>query len=106
MQELLFAHGRLTDALESQQRRLCEEIDQAPEDHVLHADEEAWVGALVERYRVEAPSLRVAEIWQERPQEVKVDVSSDRSRSFSDPTRTALVAGTRFVVHVPRRRKK
>src|SRR5579884_2307900 len=101
MQEPLFAHGRLTDALESQQRRLYEEIDQAPEDHVLHADDDAWAEALVERYRVEAPSLRIDAIWQERPHEVKVDVSSDRSRYFSDPIRPALVAGTRFIVHVP-----
>lgn len=77
------------------------EIAQAPEDHLMQADEEAWIAALVERYSVEAPQLLTDEWWMDPPAEVKVDVRYDPGRDVRDPSRPALVNGVRHVIHVP-----
>ena len=63
--DLLFYRGDLRGTLENIKAKLAHEIAKAPDDHVLEADEEAWAGALAERYRVEAPTLRRDEMWQD-----------------------------------------
>jgi hypothetical protein len=75
--ELLFSRGELRLALEAQARKLVEEIEAAPEDHLLHVDEDEWVAGLVDRWSVEAPVLHPEEMWVEPPEEIKVDVSRD-----------------------------
>lgn len=77
------------------------EIDSVPEDHVLHADDDAWVAALVARHSVEAPVLRVDDVWMDPPEEVKVDVGYDYARRALDPGRSFFIAGTRNTVHIP-----
>jgi hypothetical protein len=76
------------------------EIAEAPEDHLLQADEDAWVAALVERYRVEAPKLKIDQWWQDPPAEIKYDVSGHPGRDIrgSGPF---YISGIRVVVHVP-----
>jgi hypothetical protein len=61
--ELLFHSGYLRDALAHQGERMVEELNSAPEDHLLHVDVDAWAAALAERYQVEAPELAPAEDW-------------------------------------------
>lgn len=43
------------------------EIEKAPEDHLMQADEDEWVAALVERYRIEAPELHRDKWWIDKP---------------------------------------
>lgn len=99
--DLLFYEGELSAALEATARRMDGEIDSAPEDHVLHADDDAWVEALVTRHSVVAPSLRPDDVWMESPEEVKVDVGYDHARRALDPGRSFFIAGTRNTVHIP-----
>lgn len=98
---LLFNNGQLDDALKEQARKLVEEVEAAPEDHVLHVDEDQWREALVERWRVDAPQLQTDEVWMDPAQEIKVDVSRDWGRAISDPSRPFWYPGYRVTVHVP-----
>ncbi len=100
--DLLFCTGELRLALEENDRRLVAEVERAPEEHLMQAEIDEWVRALVERYEVEAPQLHPEQAWMDRPQEVQVDVSHEYfMRAISDPTRPAYIAGYRVVVHIP-----
>jgi hypothetical protein len=96
--EELFSRGSLRDTLESASERVAEDVDQLPEDHLLHADVEELVAALIERRGMRTPKL--GEPWMDEPQEVSVDVSGDFNRFIRDP-RYARIAGYRVVVHIP-----
>jgi hypothetical protein len=99
-QELLFSTGDLRAALDHQLRVLVEEVDSAPEQHVLQVDEGAWAAALVERYQVDAPALQPEDWSISKPEEIRVDVSHDPSRSIWGEG-PALISGFRVSVHVP-----
>ncbi|HWQ22580.1 MAG TPA: hypothetical protein VNK94_00575 [Gaiellaceae bacterium] len=98
---LLFYEGELSAVLEAAARRMDAEIESAPEDHVLHADDDAWVDALVTRHSVVAPRLRVDEVWMDAPEEVKVDVGYDYARRALNRGQSFFVAGARNTVHIP-----
>lgn len=98
----VFYEGDLRDALEGHVRGMEREIAEAPEDHLMQADEDGWVAALVERYRIDAPQLQRDQWWMDAPQEIEVDVRYDGARrAIFDYSRPALVNGFRIVVHVP-----
>jgi len=100
--DTLFYAGELRLALEEQARRLVNDVGAVPEDHALHADEEAWAAALVERWSVAAPELLVDQMWQDPIQEVQVDVSHEHfERAIFDPSTPTYIAGYRVVVHIP-----
>jgi hypothetical protein len=99
---MLFQDGDLRLSLEAHGNGVTREIEAAPEDHVLHADEVEWAKALAERYAVEAPSLNVDDVWMDPPEAVQVDVSWDHFRRvIRDPSRPAYVPGHRTLVHIP-----
>lgn len=101
MNPLLFSKGELRAALDAQSHRLGEAIRSVPEEHFLKADIEAWVPALVEEFRVEAPRLDLDGLYREEAEEVRVDVSWDHMRFFSEFTTDRTVPGCRIRVHVP-----
>jgi hypothetical protein len=101
MPNYLFSEGDLHAGLEGHAQDMENEIANAPEDHLLQADEDEWVSALVERYRLDAPELKRDEWWMDPPEEIKVDVRGDSRRAIFDTSRPALVNGVRVVVHVP-----
>jgi len=96
----LFYEADLRDALEGHARTMDKEIAEAPEGHLMQADEDEWVAALVERYSVDAPQLQAEQWWQDAPAEIKYDVSGHPGRDIrgSGPF---YVNGIRVVVHVP-----
>jgi hypothetical protein len=99
---ILFYDGDLRAALEHQAELLINEVESAPEDHLLHVDEDEWARSLVERYLVEAPVLHPDRWWMDPPEEIKVDVSWDyHRRAIRDPSRPAFIPGHRVVVHIP-----
>jgi len=99
---MLFNRGDLRLSLQEQEQGLIHEIEAVPEDHILHADEVAWATALAERWAVEAPAIKVADIWMDAPKPVRVDVSWDHHRRFiRDPSRPTYVPGHRTIVHIP-----
>lgn len=98
----LFYEGDLRDALEGHARGMDKEIAEAPEEHLMQADEDDWVAALVERYWLDAPQLLRDQWWMDAPQEIKVDVRYDGAmRAIFDYSQPALVNGFRIIVHVP-----
>jgi hypothetical protein len=76
-------------------RAVLAEVEAAPEDHVLQADDAAWAEALSERYLVEPPMLRPDEMKMEPSEPTQVDVSKDRRYHGRNGP------GHRTVVHVP-----
>jgi hypothetical protein len=101
--DLLFNSGYLRDALAQQAARMSEEVKRAPEDHLLHADVDAWATALAERWQVEAPKLAPEEDWyQDEPQPTQVDVSHEHfMRAITDPSTPTYIDGYRVVVRIP-----
>jgi hypothetical protein len=81
---------------------MVQEVEKAPEEHLLHVDEDQWAGALATRWSVEAPALHGEKAWMDPPKEVQVDVSWDNfTRAISDPSTPTYIAGYRVVAHVP-----
>lgn len=99
--DLLFYDGELSAALEATAKRLDGEVDSVPEDHVLHADDDSWIAALVTRHSVAVPALTPEDVWMDPPEEVPVDVGHDYARRALDPGQRFLIAGTRNTVHIP-----
>jgi hypothetical protein len=83
----LFVQENLKAALEGHAHGLDEEIEKAPEEHLLQVDADEWVAALVSRYAMEAPALKRYQLWMDPPEEIKVDVSQDWDRSPTPPGR-------------------
>jgi hypothetical protein len=96
--DVLFSRGSLRDTLEATLPRVEEEVDQAPEDHLLHADVEEWVKAITARRGMRTPTL--GEPWMDDAEEVQVDVSREHlTRALGPEVQT--VPGYRVRVHVP-----
>lgn len=96
---LFFARGHLLQGLEEHRQRLLQEVEAAPEEHVLKVDEAEWATALFERYRVEAPALNRSDAYMEELRPAEVDVSRDSTRLIRfGPT---YVPGHKTVAHVP-----
>lgn len=101
MDKLLFNNGELRLALEHQAKLLRDAVEAVPEEHLLQADVDEWVAALVDEFRAEAPELHLDQMYRDPPQDVKVDVSWDHSRYFSPTSSDRRVRGYRIVVRVP-----
>lgn len=96
---LFFARGHLLQGLEAHRERLAEEIEEAPEEHVLKVDEQQWASALGERYHVDAPVLDRDGVRMEKLRAVQVDVSGDTSRIIRFPP--TYRPGHETTVHIP-----
>ena len=101
--EALFSRGSLRETLEATLPRVEEEVDSAPEDHLLHADVEEWVKAVVALRRM--GTLTLGEPWMDDAEEIRIDLSRPASGVFGRapfPSSSGPgVAGYRVVVHVP-----
>ncbi|HTU77913.1 MAG TPA: hypothetical protein VMF09_04065 [Solirubrobacteraceae bacterium] len=98
---LLFCERDLASYLHSYDVALHDEVQHTPDDELLQADVEAWSAALGAAYAVHSPQIRADEWWAEPPETGQVDVRHDSSRVIRDPSRPALVPGTRVRIHVP-----
>jgi hypothetical protein len=101
--EGLFSGRPLDATLASASQRVPEEVEQAPEDHLLSVDEDAWVAALLERRRLDLPAL--GEPWMDAPEEMRIDLSRTPSGLFGrapfSSTSAPTIPGFRVVVHIP-----
>ncbi len=78
--QMLFSRGSLRDTLEATLARVDEEVDGAPEDHLLHADVEEWVKAIVALRGMRTPTL--GEPWMDDAEEIRIDLSRTASGIF------------------------
>lgn len=51
---------------------------------LLQADVDEWAAALARHFLVACPQLKIDAAWREPTKDVKLDVSRDQSRYFSD----------------------
>src|SRR5919198_5356511 len=103
MDDLLFRNGELRLALDAQAQKMREAVEAEPEENLKQADPEEWATALAHHFAVACPMLKTDDVWMEEPKRVKIDVSGDRGRYFSDPYSDLArnYPGERIVVHVP-----
>jgi hypothetical protein len=101
--ELLFNSGELRLALEAQAKKMRDAVEAEPEESLKQADVDEWAAALAHHFAVACPDLRTDDVWREPVKDVKVDVSWDRSRYFSDPYSDLArnFPGYHVVVHIP-----
>lgn len=101
--DYLFTGGELRLALEAQAKKMREAVEAEPEESLKQADPLEWAAALAHHFAVACPELRTDEVWMEEPKPVKIDVSRDPGRYFSDPYSDLArnYPGERIVVHVP-----
>ncbi|MEW6582118.1 MAG: hypothetical protein AB1416_05085 [Actinomycetota bacterium] len=103
MDQLLFNEGDLRRALDAQAKKMGEAVEAEPEESLKQADVAGWAAALAHHFAVACPELRTGELWREPVKDVKIDVSWDTSRYFSDHASELArnFPGYRVVVHVP-----
>jgi hypothetical protein len=103
MDELMFKGGELRLVLEAQAEKVSEAVEAEPEESLKQADAEEWAAALAHHFAVACPELQTEDVWMEPVKDVKVDVSWDRGRYFSEPYSDLArnFPGYRVVVHVP-----
>lgn len=101
--ELMFNSGDLRLALEAQTKKMVAAVDAEPEETLTQADADEWAAALAHHFAVACPELKAEEVWMEEVKDVKVDVSHDQMRYFSDYDSDLArnFPGYRVVVHVP-----
>lgn len=99
--EVLFADGDLHEWLQARLRRAVEEASSIPAERVLGVPEADLLAELVERYRVDPPTLHVDRRYTLGAQDIPIDVSKDPSRDIRDRSRPCYVSGTRVEVRIP-----
>jgi len=101
-EDLLFYNGgELRHALEGQLQKMLQAVEAEPEENLKQADVGEWATALAHHFAVGCPVLKPTDVWMEPAKPVKIDVSGDNSRDFSDPRLARNFPGERIVVHVP-----
>jgi hypothetical protein len=100
--DYIFTGGELRLALEGQAKKMREAVEAEREENLKQADPAEWAAALAHHFAVACPELRTDEVWMEEPRHVKIDVSRDSGRYFSDPYSDLArnYPGERIVVHV------
>jgi hypothetical protein len=95
----LFSGGKLRFALEATLPKVDEEVDKAPEDHLLHVEVEEWVKAIVALRGMSPTTL--GEPWMDDAQEIRIDATPRASRVLSAPIPSSGIPGYRIIVHIP-----
>jgi hypothetical protein len=102
MEEELLFYGRvrLADVVYAYPQHLLKDINETDRDKVLNASLSDLVDHFVSKYFLDVPRLRRDEVHLLDPQDVKIDVSYDRSRYFREPG-PHYVQGTLYTLVVP-----
>lgn len=99
VEQYLFNEYDLGSVKDAHEQQLLDEIQGAPEEHVLQVDVGAWAAALVAKWRLDCPQVDADGMHQDDPEPCQVDVSWDRGRYFgSSPP---FVAGHQTTIHLP-----
>ncbi len=99
----MFNNGELRLALEAQTEKMRAAVEAESEESLKQADADEWAAALAHHFAVACPELQADDVWMEPVKDVKIDVSWDRSRYFSDPYSDLArnFPGYQIVVHIP-----
>jgi len=99
--DALFADGYLSEWLQARLDEALQAAREIPPDKALAVPEPDLVEELMDRYKVNPPQLFLEKKYSRGAQDVKVDVSKDRSRFIRDRSRPCYVPGTRIEIRVP-----
>lgn len=96
----LFASRDLREILETRLSAVQQEIEQIEANRFLNTAPADLVQYLVEKYDLQAPTLRV-DAWSVDERETQVDVRHDPNRWITDKSRPCYIPGQRIEVEVP-----
>jgi len=99
--EALFHRAELFDLLEKSKQEITRKVEAIPPDHLLNAPEHDLCAALVEKYRVDIPTLLTDQIAVHDEGETDVDARFESSRAIFDRSRPFYVKGQKLTVAVP-----
>ncbi|HUF01692.1 MAG TPA: hypothetical protein VMN35_04635 [Gaiellaceae bacterium] len=97
--DLFTQHGSHA-AKQGQVRGLRQEVEEAPSEHVVDVDAEAWANALADKYAIQVPELRRAAITRAAPKQVTIRWN-DANPFGWDAGSSRSAPGVRHVVTVP-----
>jgi len=98
--ELLFCKYDLRAALESQEKKIFEEIDGIDGNRLLNTSVEDLCDYFEEKYKIHAPQIKEEAITVDQ-QEADVDISQDYNRFIIDRGRSFHIKGTAITFCVP-----
>jgi hypothetical protein len=81
---LFYRGGELRHALETKRKKMREAVEAEAEESLKQADVAEWAAALAHHFAVACPVLKTNVVWMEPAKPVKIDISWDRSRDFTD----------------------
>jgi len=99
--DALFSRAVLSDLLEQRKQELGQEVEEIPADRLLNAAEHDLCAALVQKYRVDIPTLLTDRIAVHDQGEADVDVRFEPSRAIFDRSQPFYLKGQRLTVAVP-----
>jgi hypothetical protein len=99
--QTLFAQADLGDWLSKRCQDCKDEVLATSEQTLLHADAGDWAARLAQEFSVESVVVHADRMEADDLGEIQVDVSHERSRAISDPSRPFFVAGRKVVARIP-----
>lgn len=99
--EYLFRKAAMFAVIQTQTEVVKKEVQGIPADIMLNTSEQDLVRSIVQKFRLEIPSIREADIYIAHSGETRVDVSGDPMRLLLDRSRPFYVAGTETIIAVP-----
>ncbi|MBI4729000.1 MAG: hypothetical protein HY775_05800 [Acidobacteria bacterium] len=98
--DYLFSKYDLRLVIGSHEAKLISQIEELAEARLLEVNPEELADYFASECEIEAPRL-LEENIEVSQEDIKIDVSGDRSRSIMDRSQPFLIDGTRFLYHVP-----
>lgn len=99
--QTLFAQADLGDWLSKRCQDCKDEVLATSEQTLLQADADDWAARLAQEFSVESVVVHADRVEADDLGEIQVDVSHERSRAISDPSRPFFVTGRKVVAHIP-----
>ena len=99
-EHLLFSDRELREVMHTAKTNMAKEIESYPADTLLNTPPSDLASYLAEKYQILPLRLFEEGITADQA-EIKVDVSRDPNRHFSDPSRPFYIPGTVLSVHIP-----
>ena len=100
-QEPLFNKYPIYSVIQAQTETVKKEVQSIPSNTLLNASEHDLVQALVEKLRLDVPTIDDADIYIAHSGETQVNVSGDPMRGFLDRSQPFYITGTETVIAVP-----
>jgi len=98
---LFYKYGELRNYFEGIKSEIKNEIYSFDENYILNVNEEELIRALVEKYTLHPPVLKLDEKYLLEPREVDIDVSQDPNRVIIDRSKPFYIKGTLITVVIP-----